>query len=99
MAKKNYVPRKKPEFRNWHANFKTKLHDLKTKYGITDAQLAKVDQNNADVIADSRWLIVRRTAKGSTKVDANAFRSNCQTSLGRQRAKTLSGPGGSSTGV
>jgi len=52
MAKKNYVPRKKPQFRNWHANFKTKAHLLATKYNLTAGQLAKVDQNDADIILD-----------------------------------------------
>jgi len=52
MAKKNYVPRPKPQFRNWHANFKTQLHLQATKYSITTAQLAKVDLNDADIIAD-----------------------------------------------
>ena len=52
MAKKNYVPRRRQPFRAWHANFKTKAHTLATKYGVTTGQLAEVDQNDGDVIAD-----------------------------------------------
>ena len=52
MAKKNYVPQKKQLFRPWHNRYKAGLHTVATKYGITAAQLAKVDQNDIDVNTD-----------------------------------------------
>ncbi len=84
MAKKNYVPRRKPEFRNWHANFKTQLHLLATKYSITTGQLATVDQNDADIIADfgddaAKDLVARaantksRSTKSRSERDARAI--------------------------
>ncbi len=71
MAKKNYVPRKKPQFRNWHANFKTQAHLQATKYNITTGQLAKVDLNDADIIADfdddAAKELVARAAKTKSR--------------------------------